>query len=53
MRKPQWIKNIDKDHEEVKALNLTGDGVCEECGKPYNSEWHQGKTCFNGPFEVA
>jgi hypothetical protein len=26
-------------------------GCCSECGKPINSEWHQGKSCFSGPWD--
>lgn len=53
MRKPQWIKNQEKFSKEVSALDLSGEGICPDCEKPYNSEYHIGKSCFNGPWEVA
>lgn len=30
---------------------LCPNGCCSECGKPINSEYHIGKSCFNGPWE--
>ena len=37
--------------EECHDAEVEKLGYCSDCGKPYDSEWHVGKSCFNGPFE--
>lgn len=43
-------KGCTKRYAEM-MWNKIREGRCDDCNKLYNSEYHIGKSCFNGPFE--
>lgn len=36
----QFIQDMKKNLQHMFSENAFGDAECEECGKPFDDEWH-------------